>query len=162
MKSENYKNAISLVETVLYIAIFSIIFTSIVGFALTIAQSNQNANLRNNIERSAIFLDEHITESFLSSNSIDNNESVFNQNDGLIKIYNSTNSYIYSLSDGRIIIDSNGTQNYLTSPDLNVSKFLIEEVLSPTGSTTGVRISFQINSVNKLNITKSFQTYYSI
>lgn len=153
---------VSLVETILYISLFGIIFSGIMGFSLNIAELNRNANLRNNIERSAILLDEHITESFLVSDNIDRTVTEFNQDIGKIKIYKAGNSYLYYVYNGRMVIDRNGIQNYLTGSDLTVSKFLIEEVLSPTGSTTGVRISFDIRAANKANIIKSFRTYYSI
>ena len=162
MKNFRRIKGISLVETVLYVALFGVIFSAIIGFSLTIGESNRNANLRNSIERDAVFLDEHITESFLISDNIDKAVTIFNQNAGRIKIYSATNSFTYSLSNGRLIINRNGVQNYLTGTDVNVSEFLIEEVLSPTGTTTGVRISFEINAVIKTNIKKSFQTYYSI
>lgn len=152
----------TLIETIIYLALFGIIFAAIIDFSLSVAESNQYSQYKNEIEHSAIFLDEHFSASFEKIDQIDNDNTIYDITLGKLRIFNLTDSLDYNVNNYRLKVNRNGIVNFLTNPNIIIDKFLVEKVLSPDSSISGVRITFNILSNKKSSISKQFQTYYSI
>jgi Tfp pilus assembly protein FimT len=155
-------NGLTLIEILIYLALFAIIFSSIMQFTLSVAEANQTAEFKNEIERATIFVNEHLNLTFRSITQIDTNNSFFSQNDGKLKLTKLPASYTYSLTNGRLTFNNNGTSVYLTNPNVSVDQFYLERVLAPDSSIVGVRITMNIKAVKKPNLNKTIQTYYSL
>jgi hypothetical protein len=154
--------ALSLIETTIYLALFSLIFTTIVQFSLSVAESNQNADYRNELERTAIFLDENFSRGFLNSSELLSDNSTFYNDSGKLYLSGSNGTLIYTLSSSFIKLNRNGDINNLNNPMTVISKFYLEKVLAPDLSIAGVRVTINLQSQKKSSITKTFQSYYSI
>ena len=88
----NKVKGMSLIETIIYLALFGLIFATITQFSLSIAEANRNAEYKNAIEKNIIFIDEVISKSFEQSDAIDVNNSFFEQTNGKLKLTNSANA----------------------------------------------------------------------
>jgi Tfp pilus assembly protein PilV len=154
---------ITLIEMLVYLAIFGMIFLTIIQFVLMIVSSNQRAEQRKEMERTTTFLLEHMNDSFSRSNTVDIGGSVFNSNNGRIRTTNGVVFYEYSLNNSRIQINSSGTTNFLTTADTAVTKFFVERVNSPqTGLPDGVRITLDIESNKDKNVKKTISTAFTV
>lgn len=162
MKLKKYFKAITLAETVIYLALFAVIFTSIMQFTLSVSEANQSAEFKNEVERATIFVNEHLNLTFRSINQIDANNSFFYQDDGKLKLTHLPATYKYSIINDRLSFDNNGTSSYLTNSNIKINKFYLERVLAPDLTIVGVRVTMNLVSAKKPNISKTIQTYYSL
>ena len=64
------KTAFTLVEIIIYLAIFSLVFTSFIGIFFIVDKSNKNAIAQKQVQNASIYLSQHIQESFKSANQI--------------------------------------------------------------------------------------------
>jgi hypothetical protein len=152
--------ATTLIETLIYIGLFGIIFGAILQFTLMISESSQNAEYRNELDRATILVTEHLSESFDTFDSIDLNNSFFYQDNGKIKLIKGSNSYSYSILNNRLRFDRNGVINYLINPNVNIQSFYLERITAADSTITGVRVKITLYSVKKPTLTKTVQTNY--
>jgi hypothetical protein len=154
--------ATTLIETLIYIGLFGIIFAAILQFTLMISEASQNAEYRNELDRAIILVTEHLSESFDTFDSIDINNSIFNQDFGKIQLVKGANLYTYSVLNNRLKFDRNGTANFLTNPNVIVQSFKLERILGSDSSVIGVRVHITLQSTKKANLIKTVQTNYLI
>jgi len=107
-RDEKRIEGLTLVEMILYLALFAIIFLAVMQFVLAIAENNRVAMARTRVETSQIFVLEHIRESFDTVDSIDEIGSVFESDSGVLQLSLMGNIRQYSLSNGRIMYESGG------------------------------------------------------
>ncbi len=138
------EKGVSLIETILYLALFAIIFTSVVSFMLAVSENNRIAKARNRVESSMIFVTEHISESFDLATSIDVDETVFEDSSGVLTLVTPSGLVEYSVDSGRLMYNSGGSSTPLTIPDIVVTNCYLEQVLDKTSEVVGIRITFGI------------------
>ena len=135
---------ITLVETLVYLALFGIIFTVMVEFSISIAQSNRSAELRQHLDRAKTFIIEHIDNSFLDTNSIDLNNSVFNNDQGKVRL-NNLGYFEYYLENGVLKFNNTGTVYFEPKGTIEVTSIFGKKmanievagnVVLPTGMRT--------------------------
>ncbi len=161
MKIKGNTKGITLLEMLIYLGLFTIIFTTIVTFVLTVAQANQLANRRKGIEKTLIFVNEHLADSFTKVNSVDTANSTFLNNTGVLRLLPSTGYLEYKVVNGKLnFTNASGISNDITTNEFTVNKFYLEEVKNTAGTTVGVKLTFQITSVNN-NTTDTIQTLYT-
>ena len=141
------EDGMTLIETVLYIALFAIIFMSVMNFAFSVTEHNQEAEARTMIQRSIIQIQEHLTEKIDSATSIDTIASVFEVDNGVLSMTVSGSSAVYQISDGRLTYSTGGNSTPISSSKMIVTRFYIQEVLGRADQVTGVRITMEIQSV---------------
>ena len=154
MRKKFYKKlkALSLVETVIYLALFGIVFTGIIDFSINVSQNFQAAEGLTQTEKTKIFIFEHFQDSFNSSLTIDTVNSIFNNDSGKLRITNKTGYLEYSILNNDLLFSVNGSANSsLTNSRVDVTRFFLEEV-KVKNVTYGVRITMAVNFV-KLNKT---------
>lgn len=138
----------TLIETVLYVALFALIFTTVITFALAIGESNKKAQERNVLSRSLLFVSSHLTSTFETADSINDSGCVFNDNNGRVSMVDEGLSVVYSLSDGRLIFTSPAGSSHLTPSGLTVTRFLIQPVYTRSSELTGIRVSLDVAGSN--------------
>ena len=136
---------ITLMETLVYLALFGVIFTAMVQFSISVAQSTHSAELRQHIERAKVFVLQHVDDSFGKANSIDLLNTVLDNDNGKVRLLNSGGFYEYSLSSGTLHFNHNDTISDLTNSKVNVDRFYLQAVEVKT-DTVGIRMTLQLSS----------------
>jgi hypothetical protein len=137
---------LTLVETMIYLALFALIFFVVMNFVMAVAENNRIATARGRIETSLIFLLEHLQENFDVVDSINGTGSVFENDAGVLQLTLSSTTMQYSLSNGRVMYDYSGVSVPLTPPDVQVNKFYLEQVLNTESALSGVRFTIVITT----------------
>lgn len=159
-KDKNIK-ALTLLEVLVYLGVFGIIFFVMVQTVYYLQTANRRTTELLKLDRSIIFVTEHINDSIKSSFSIDpdigsGGSSEFGVADGVLYV-NQTSTYKqYSISSGRLAYDDNGTgTTLLTRSDNTLSVFSIEEIIDDAANIIGVQITITINSKVYTDISKT-------
>lgn len=157
---KNFKG-FTILETLLYISLFSFVFIGIVEFALVTGSFTRSAEDILTIERSLIFIDKHVEELFEGSDLISDSESVFFNNSGVLSLTKDGVIYIYRVENGRLTVTYNSQKFYLSPIDYFINSFYIEPITySQSLITEGVRISISINSAKTENIRELKSLYF--
>lgn len=151
----------TLVETILYLALFAIIFFTVMQFVLAIAENNRKAMARTRVETSLLFLLEHIEESFDNVDSISEAGSVFGNDFGVLQLSHFGIVRQYSVSSGRIMYNTGGVSVPVTPPDVIVTAFYLEKVGNEEGILSGVRITIEITTEEQDAI-ETIETAYTL
>lgn len=158
----NRFKAMTLVELVVYLALFGLIFLSIMQFVLASNQNNDTARGRNLIEKNSVFLLRHLEQSFASIQSLDEINSVFDIDQGKLVLNTSDGIKQYQISDTQLEYSFDGTDFNLIQPGFEITSFRIEKILNNDDQLVGVIISITMNSINLLNVNKSISTSFLI
>jgi competence protein ComGC len=152
--------AFTLVETLLYLALFNVVFLSVIGFTIAITQNNRVAEYRNAVDKNTIFVTQHLQDAFSHANAVDAANSVYDTDNGRIRLIQATGYKEYFIENNTLKV-TNGLSTYDLSDALaSVSKLRVETVLSPTGSQTGARITLRFVSKKYDTVSKEVSTYY--
>lgn len=143
MKNNKYKlQGITLVETLLYIGIFTLIMFTIMNFMLSTQESNRRNDIKTEIHKTSEFLSLHLSDSFEKTLSVNKDTSIFNSNQGQLDINFSSGINQYKVSNNKILFNNIP----LTTPNITVNQFLLEPVYKGTDNIIGVEITIGIQS----------------
>jgi hypothetical protein len=148
----------TIVEVLVYFALFGVIFISIIEFMISIRATNTIAVQRNELEKNSIFVMNHFNSNFDKTNSINVGSSVFNNDNGKIVLNLSGGTVEYSLVNGVLHYLENGTDYVLTNTDFTLSKFYLEQVLNSQNQLVGVRFNITFQSSKNPSTKYNFQT----
>lgn len=162
MKLLNKKSGFTLIESLVYLAIFSLVFATIVQFSITTQENNRVALYRKELGDLIMIVNSNIEESFSSSTSINTSNSTFNNNNGSLALISANGQNIsYYLQNGRLKVNRDSQINDLTSADFNCTKFNPQPISSST-INIGIRLTIQCNSIKVPRINSEFITNYII
>ncbi len=161
-RTKEIKFGMTLVESVTYIGIFGIVFLSIIQFVLAINTYNLSAAQKGELERSKIYLLEHLQDSFRKSTSVDTVNSTFANNAGKLRLLPSSGYYEYYLNGTVLTFSQSGSTFPLTPSNVQVTKLYFEKVNTVSGTTIGTRITIDLKSTKSSNATSTIQTMYSV
>ncbi|MEI7578474.1 MAG: hypothetical protein WCJ58_00365 [bacterium] len=136
--------AITLVETIIYLALFAIIFTAIIQFVLSIQESNLKVNTDNTLAKQKIFITEHLEDSFRNTSGIDTAQSAFDSDQGRIYLTTSTIFKTYYLENNRLIFSANGQINPITPDTMNVTKFHLTKINDLQGIPRAIAVELEL------------------
>jgi hypothetical protein len=160
--SNSSSTGMTLIETVLYIALFGIIFYSMVQFALSVSENDRDARSRNEVYRGLLFVTEHIEEALDSVDGIDVSGSVFDSNSGVLALQRGgVAAAQYQLLDTRLAYIESGTTYYITPTELAVKKFYLQRINDKVGNAVGVRIECTLRD-EKSDVQSSIVTGYTL
>lgn len=148
---------LTLIETIVYLAIFGIVFVAIVQFALGISEFNRLNVYRQQLDRNAILVLQHLESEFNQSKTIVTNNSQFDTDNGVLELTNLTNDTVsYSLSAGQIMVQrgSAAAVSLTPSAELTVQKFRLTPLLN-AGSYIGVHWEIELVSKGDTALTRS-------
>lgn len=153
---------ITLIEILLYLAIFVIFFFAILQFFFFLDDSNQLSGETLKIDRSIIFLSQHFEDSFNTYTSIDADPltgSEFDDADGDFVddiLILDPGRKIYSVATGTLVFDTHD----LTRSDLEVDQFKLERIEDSSDNLIGAEITVGIKSRVNSDIRKDFTNSY--
>jgi len=156
------KKAMTLVELVVYLALFGLIFLSIMQFVLATNQNNDTARGRNLIEKNAIFVLRHLEQSFSSVQTIDEVNSIFDVDQGKLILNTNEGTKEYQISSGQLKYTFDGNDFDLIQPGFEATNFKIEKILNNGNQLVGVLITITMDSVNILNVNKTISSSFLI
>ncbi|MFQ5492694.1 MAG: hypothetical protein ACE5DX_00850 [Candidatus Dojkabacteria bacterium] len=154
---------ITLIESLVYLAVFGVMFFAVMQFVFTVIDSNRRANSINEIDKAAIFINQHINDSFDTASSVNTGLSTFDDNNGVLRL-NVTGGYIeYNLDSDRLNFDNNGvTSSYLSPLGLELSSFFVEQIQDKESNVIGARITTTVIAPKETDISKTITTSYTL
>ncbi|HNW23708.1 MAG TPA: hypothetical protein PKH06_03030 [Candidatus Dojkabacteria bacterium] len=147
----NKLKGITLVETILYIGLFSIIIIIVLNFMLSTQEANQRTDNRLEINRVSEFVSKHINSSFNKNLSIDSTTSVFNDNQGVLSLIFIDGNRQYTLTDSQISFD--GTP--ITPTTVSVTRFNLIPIYKGTDTIVGIKTEITFISKKDSSITET-------
>jgi len=154
--------AITMVESVIYLFLFGLIFITIIEFAITLRANNRTSLEKVNVEKVVIYLNEHISDSFKNTLSIDEANSLFASDSGWIRIIKNGGYKEYSLINGNFIYSDNGNIISIIDPDFKIEKLRFDKILNSRNELQGIRMELKIVSIKKSTNFKEYHTSFLI
>jgi hypothetical protein len=143
---------VTLIETMLYIGLFSIILLIVLSFMMSTQESTLRNNRRGTVYKTSEFVKQHLEYSFKNALLIDNTNSLFNDNSGVLLLGFADGNKQYTLSDSSILFDTIP----ITPPDVTITKFFLEPIYNgDPNKPIAVRIGIELVSKEDPNITDS-------
>lgn len=135
---KNRLKGITLIETMLYIGLFSVIILLVLNFMLATQESTLANNRRNEIYKTSEFIVQHINYSFDHALSIEEEPLQTN----ILQLQFTDGNKQYYVSDSTLYYDLVP----LTPPDILVSQFTLEPFYNGDPYPIAVRINIDIQS----------------
>ena len=135
---KNRLQGITLIETVLYIGLFSVIILLVLNFMLATQESTLVNNRKNEIYKTSEFIVQHINYSFDHALSIEEEPLQTN----ILQLQFTDGNKQYYVSDSTLYYDLVP----LTPPDILVSQFTLEPFYNEDPYPIAVRINIDIQS----------------
>lgn len=147
----NRLKGVTLVETMLYIGIFSVIIVIIINFMLSTQEATRRNNIESSFQRTSSFISQHLDDSFNSITSINESSSVFNNEQGVLDLLSSTGNKRYNISNSRLLFNNIP----ITPTDISVTSFLLTPIYKDPSSLIGVKISIILNSKKDTSLSQT-------
>jgi type II secretory pathway pseudopilin PulG len=157
------KKGFTLLETVVYLAIFGVVFITMVQFSFAMGTFSKRNEENILVERNTIFINEHIDSQFKIIQSIDANNSIFNNASGRLNIVTQNGAVSYYIQNNQLFVAVGGNNYTLSTAGSEVTNFYLERVKSiKTGNLIGARLNMTLRSKSNPTITKVTQTSFII
>jgi type II secretory pathway pseudopilin PulG len=153
----NRLQGVTLLETLVYLGLFSIIIILILSFMLSTQESTQRTQRKGNLHQASELVIQHLNYSMTRSKGIVEGESVFENNSGRLEVQFESTSKRYIVIDSRIYYDGIA----ITPPNVIVSKFWLEAVYNNHGEIVGVRTDIVLTSPRDSNITEPINMLFT-
>jgi type II secretory pathway pseudopilin PulG len=157
MRNKKLKG-ITLVETLLYISLSSLILFIVLNFMLSTQEATSRTSAKTETHQASQFVLEHLHETFRQVKSIDKTSSVFNNDEGKLFVVFSDGMRNYSLTNSEIRFDSTP----ITPKTVSVTKFFLEPIYDKKDiSILAVKITIHLNSTEEQNVSENI-TYLGV
>lgn len=140
---------ITLIETVLYIGLFSVILMMVVSFMLTTQETTTKTGENAALHKTSQFIIQHINYTFESAESIDELGSDFEVDVGKLTVMVNTLPKLYELQNQQIYYDSVA----ISPPDIQVERFYLKPIYNDT-EIVAVRIEILLRDQKNPNLTE--------
>jgi Tfp pilus assembly protein PilW len=148
-KKDNKLKGFTLTEALLYIAIVSIVLTSIVSFYAVVMSTDDRNQTVSALDQNGLQITEFISTSIRNASSVTNPTA--SQTASIINFLNSTNvQTTIDLSEGVIRVDEGGTIYNLSSNNVTASDLSFKN-LTPEDTKTTIKFQFKLTYINPDN-----------
>jgi hypothetical protein len=155
---KNRLKGVTLLETVIYIGLFSLITIMILNFMLTAQESTTRTMRKSLIHQSKEFVLGHIDSTLNSASFIDRDSSVFNDVNGVLQVNISGEDKQYAISDSVLYYDSIP----ITPSSILVEGFLLEPIYDNGGEVIGVLITTTLRSNGDQSISEEINFLFTL
>lgn len=144
------KGGYSLVETIVYIALFCVLMAAIIWSLASVVRAYQKMKAIRNVENSAVAAMDRMEREIRDADSVNSSQSTFGTSNGVLTLNGNTptgtaETLKFYLTNGVVYVDQNGTQlGPLTFSNVKVSA-LTFNYFSNTNSS-GVKISMTMQA----------------
>ena len=146
---KNKLKGFTLIETMLYIGLFSIILLMAVNFMLTTQQSSEKTEERSSLHQTSQFIIQHINYTFEKASSIDEDTSTFEDDQGKLTIMVDTLPKVYELLNQELYYDSIA----ISPPDITVERFYLTPIYKES-DIIAVRIEILLKDKKDTQLTE--------
>lgn len=146
---------VTLLEMLVYLTVFGLIITTIVGFALTINNSQNRENKNTAKSNDAMFVLQHVSSKIAKTVSFDEANSVFNNDNGKVRLNMNSGVGEYRITSGQLVYYDGVDSTPITQPTNSVTKWRIEPRFYQQTQLIAVEVYLTIGG-------KEFQTTLSI
>jgi len=144
---------ITLLEALIYLGIFSAIFTVIIQYALSVTENNQRVEYQYDLTYASTYVHEHLNSSFQSSTS----SEVLSGN---LYLYPSDHNIVYYLSDGTLYVDEGSGAVPITAKNVYVTNFSQSPIYDRDGVIIAYDITINMQSLAKPDLTRTVNSIY--
>ena len=145
----NRLKGLTLIETMLYIGLFSIIILMVLNFMLSTQESTLKNNRRGHVYKSAEFIIQHINYSFNKAQIVNDTNSVFGTEIGTLELQFADASKRYTVSNATLFFD--GTP--ITPSNVSVTQFTLQPMYNGITTPIAVKIDIKLVSEEDYSIT---------
>lgn len=142
-RKENKLKGITLLETLVYITLFSMILFVIINFMLGTQETTKRTSQRNSIHQSTQFVKQHLDYSFQKVKDVKEDSSSFNNENGVLSLTFADGIKAYKLSNNRIYFND----IEITPKNMRVTKLHFEPIYSKKNKIMAVKISTKLVSI---------------
>jgi type II secretory pathway pseudopilin PulG len=140
---KNKLKGLTLLETMLYIGLFSIIIIIVLNFMLSTQEATLRTQRRANLYQTSTFIMEHISDTVGKAESIDIGNSIFSDSNGKLTIVIQGETKEYTFEDSKLYYDG-----ILLSPaSVIVRNFYLYPIYKGADKVIGVKIISEITSL---------------
>jgi hypothetical protein len=154
---------ITIIESVVYLGVFAIIFVGMMQFFFMIGRSNQAVEDQVLIEKNILLITQHTNDSFVDGFSIDETSSTFDDDNGVLVINLDElglSKITYSIENKKIQFENESTEkNSLTRTVVDVRKMRYQLIKNSDDISVGVRVEYEFFIENS-NVVRGFETSY--
>ena len=153
-------SGILLIESVVYLGLFALLFLALIQFYFTIGSSNQRSTANLLLQRTRIFLAEHTEETIRDSLSFDILSSKLDDDSGILRFETTTGYKEYYLENGVLKITDGVDIFPLTPPNTLVTRFR-GEVAEDSGSNMYyLEIYIDLQNQDLTTVTQDLNFFY--
>lgn len=153
MEMFNYKNrGITIIETLIYMVIVTIVFSVIAQSLVFIVRTHQSIKLRQSLESSGTISMERILREIRNASSIDLINSVFGSSSGKLALDGTDqngNAYtmVFDTSGGTLNLSKNGgAPGALSAPKISVDSLIFSHLA--TSTSDGIRVEISLSGTS--------------
>lgn len=151
MKLSTLQKGFTLIETIVYVTLVSILVLVFVNFALDVVGTAQKSRVRQEVQQNARFAMERITQEIRAASSLNTGSSTFNSHPGVLSLATDdvlTDPIVFDVSGGVLrISEAGGGAQDLTSSKMTVTSLVFTN-LSVSGRTTNIKTELTIEYKN--------------
>ena len=146
---KNKLNAFTLLETILYIGLFSAVLFIVLSFMLSTQEANMRTERSENIYQSSQFITEHINYTFGKAESINEANSLFEDDNGKLSLIVNSEVKTYEIESQKLIYDS----IQISSSDIIVENFYLTPLYKDL-EIIGVKINIKLRDKEDSKLTE--------
>lgn len=159
MLKQKYK-AITLLETSVYLALFALLFASMMQFYFTIGDANRGSEARLQNQRLTLFLSEHMDDTLENSDSFDPSNSSFDNDNSVLRFTFGSEYKEYYIQNGSLYL-TDGTDTFLlTPPDTEVAIFHADVSRDEEQQLFAIDIDITIQDTDVPNSSEQIDLFY--
>gem|GEM_PF-1382618 len=162
LKPNKRKDGATLVEVLVYLALFAMIFVTFIRLFWYVSENNQRATYRGELDRSSMFVFEHLNTVVDNASSINDELSSFATEEGVLSMQVNGAEVSYSLANGVLFYQSGGVATPITSEKYGVERFYLEQVLNSSDELIGVRVTLLVKPVQMDDMSFTLTTTYTL
>lgn len=161
MKTSNFSKGYSVIELVIYVALFVVISVVVVQSLIFIMKTYANARSFRVIQQNGELVMERMTREIRQSNTIGVAGSVFGSSPGTLVVSGSDTSGVayvdaFSVVNGAVQLSVNGAVSNLTSSEVVVSNLTFWNVVNT--NVRAVKVQLTLTTTTIPVVTKTFYT----
>ncbi len=153
--------AMSLIEVIVYLALFGVIFLLIIQFVIDTNKNNNFSRHRNIIEKTGLFTFRHLDLNIKPGITLDEVQSVFDTESGKIVFTKDAIIYQYYILNNRLYFNDGTETSEMLDPNIKINSLLVQKVIN-NDETVGIRVSIELESISMETVTKNVSTMYLI
>ncbi len=146
---KNKLKGLTLLETVLYIGLFSAVLLIFVTFMLNTQEATTRTQNKTSLHKTTSFIAQHINYTFESTDSIDGDSSIFETDIGKLDIIVDEAPKVYELQNSQLFYDG----VLISSPGVLVERFYLTPIYEEL-DVIAVRIEILLRDSSNTKLTE--------